>query len=156
MVFLCFEWLITKPFFVCVFLVTACSVTWGFPLLYSQSCWASVLAKHSLKRQCMVWQKLSRRDFGEANRQLDSGTLSDSSVKWSQVSWIVSGSSCWNSWTHTKTHTETDAWVRDSQVGLMWSIYKCHYHVKSFGREHFKNVIIMAVHLGPELPWAAN
>lgn len=48
----------------------------------------------------MVWQKLSRRDFGEANRQLDSGTLSGSSVKQSQMSWIVSGSSCWNTWTH--------------------------------------------------------
>lgn len=52
-----------------------------FPTLYSQSCCSSVLAKHSLKRQYMVWQKLSRRDLGVTNRQLDSGTLSGSSVK---------------------------------------------------------------------------
>ncbi|TNN71111.1 hypothetical protein EYF80_018631 [Liparis tanakae] len=42
----------------------------------TECCCASVPAKHSLKRQCMVWQKLSRSNFGGANRQLDSGTLS--------------------------------------------------------------------------------
>lgn len=59
----------------------------------------------------MVWQKLSRRDFGETYRHLDSDTLSASSVKLSQVSWIMSGSSCWNTWTHT--HTQASF----SQVG---------------------------------------
>lgn len=55
--------------------------SWTPYLSYSQSCCISVLKKHSLKRQCMVWQKLSNRDFGEAYRHLDSGTLSRSSVK---------------------------------------------------------------------------
>lgn len=35
-------------------------------LSYLQSCCTSVLEKHSLKRQCIVWQKLSSKDFGEA------------------------------------------------------------------------------------------
>lgn len=105
---------------------TACSVTGGFhtiPLSYSQSCCASVLEKHSLKRQCMVWQKLSMRDFGEAYRHLDSGTLSGCSVKWSQVSWIVSGSSCWNTWT---TQTET---ARQAEC-KMWMYPRGALHLK--------------------------
>lgn len=103
-----------------------------FPLLYSQPCCVSMLAKHSLKRQCMVWQKLSRRDFGEANRQLDSGTLSGSSVKWSQVSWIVSGSSCWNTWTRTETRTSQTqpgslfvSWFQTLLSGADWTICIC-------------------------------
>ena len=104
---------------------------------YSQSCCASVLAKHSLKRQCMVWQKLSRRDFGETYRHLDSGTLSGSSVKLSQVSWIISGSSCWNTWTHTHTHTHTREFKPGRQNSLhihrsvrCLCVQKCQYTIR--------------------------
>lgn len=108
-----FSWLVFFFFFfthtwccVCVSFFHTRLYFYMFPALYLQSCCSSVLAKHSLKRQNMVWQKLSRSDFGETNRQLDSGTLSGSSVKRSQMSWIASGSSCCNTWTHMKTCTE--------------------------------------------------
>lgn len=98
-VWICFKWLCCLRDSVLYYIA-----------LYLQSC-ASWLAKHSLKRQCIVRQKLSRRDFGEANRQLVSGTLSGSSVKLSKMSWISSGSSCWNTWTHRrKMNTQLSEW----------------------------------------------